>query len=372
MFKFAFIAGALLLGLLACTDNQSPSSQPVTASGSVAPAAPASLSRVLETFEIGEDVYARALAIDATQQSLWVGTSVGVHEIDLSSYQVKQTLTRDNGLANEYVFAVHIDQRGRKWFGTNGGGVSRYDNKDWQTFFPMHGLADYWVYAFAEQASGALWIGTWAGVNRVDPDSGQFTTHVKALINEWVYGIDVDAQDRVWFGTEGGVSMYNGKRWQAWNHDDGLGAQNSAKLPISSNTGLGTRSRHDLSVIVAGQNSYNPNYVFSVHVAADGTVLAGTWGGGVSRFDGKHWSNLTTRDGLAGNIVFSIAEGPEGVLWFGTDQGVSRYDGQSWQTISSDQGLFDDHVYALAITAAGEVWAGTRGAVARIGASLVE
>ena len=27
----------------------------------------------------------------------------------------------------------------------------------WKTFFPMHGLADYWVYAFAQQRNGDLW-----------------------------------------------------------------------------------------------------------------------------------------------------------------------------------------------------------------------
>ncbi len=99
----------------------------------------------------------------------------------------------------------------------------------------------------------------------------------------------------------------------------------------SPNTGLGTRSRHDLSMLSGdGKLTYNPSYVFALQITPDQSVWAATWGGGVSRFDGKHWRNFTTRDGLAGDIVYSIAQEPNGVLWFGTDGGVSRYDGKSW------------------------------------------
>jgi ligand-binding sensor domain-containing protein len=96
-------------------------------------------------------------------------------------------------------------------------------------------------------------------------------------------------------------------------------------------------------------------------------VWAGTWGGGAARFDGKAWSNLTTAEGLAGNIVYSIAEQPDGVLWFGTNKGLSRFDGKAWTNFGKREGLLEDHVYAVAITPSGEVWAGTRRGVARIG-----
>ena len=31
----------------------------------------------------------------------------------------------------------------------------------------MHGLADYWIYSFANDKKGDLWIGTWAGLSLV-------------------------------------------------------------------------------------------------------------------------------------------------------------------------------------------------------------
>lgn len=325
--------------------------------------------RVLDSFEVGANVYVRALTVEKATNTMWVGTSTGVHEIDLKTNQPRNTFTRQNGLANEYVFAVGIDSKGYKWFGTNAGGASRYKDGKWKTYFPTHGLADYWIYSFANDKQGDLWIGTWAGVNRFNIKTQKFTTYVKELINEWVYGLDVDTKGRVWFGTEGGVSMFDGKTWKSWTHKDGLGGPNPNNLPASPNTGLGTRSRHDLAVQVGGAPSYNPNYVFSLIAAPDNTIWAGTWGGGVSRLSGNKWTSFTTHEGMSGNIVYSIARDANGVFWFGTDNGVTRYDGKNWKHFGKKEGLLDSNVYTIAIAPDGVVWAGTKRGVTRIGRS---
>lgn len=370
---------ALLLG--GCSDPQAvaPPQRP-TADRAAAADDP---WHVLDAFEVGPDVYVRSLALESGPEgkggSVWVGTSVGVHEVDLASQNLRTTFTRAEGLANEYVFALFVDRDNGKWFGTNGGGASHYADGKWRVLFPMHGLADYWVYSFAQQADGGLWIGTWAGANFIPAGGGQIKTYLKELVNEWVYGIAVDSKQRTWFGTEGGVSMFDGQTWRAWTHKEGLGAANVSNLPISLNTGLGTRSRHDLNVASDGQSTYNPSYVLSIHVDGKDTVWAGTWGGGISYYNaqseaepGKQWRNYTTQDGLAGNVVYSIAEGADGSLWFGTDHGVSRFDGKQWYRYGREQGVLSDHVYAVAAVAPDEVWVGTRGGVTRLGTAVVE
>jgi len=322
--------------------------------------------KIQESFNVGAGVFVRALSVDPDKNVLWVGTSVGALAVDISSGSMTATYTRDNGLANEYVFATFVDRTGGTWFGMNGGGAARLNEGQWRTYFPMHGLADYWVYSFAQRKDGSVWIGTWAGLSLFDPRKATFHTYLKELVNEWVYGLAVDSKDRVWVGTEGGVNMFDGKTWRTWTHKDGLGEDNVDKLPFSSNTGLGTRSRHDLSVMVEGRSTYNPNYVFCTLAAADDSIWAGTWGGGVAKFDGKVWRNYSHKDGLIGDIVYSIAQAPDGALWFGTNGGLSRFDGEHWQSWSKADGLLDEHVYALAINASGNVWAGTREGVARL------
>jgi len=322
--------------------------------------------RVSDSFNVGVNVFVRALASDHKKHQLWVGTSIGALNINVTTGTVNQTYTRDNGLANEYVFATYVASDGAVWIGTNGGGTSRLQQDKWKAYFPMHGLADYWVYSFTEQKNKAMWVGTWAGLSRFDYKTGQFTTYVKELANEWVYGLDVDSKGNVWVGTEGGVNMFDGEAWQVWTHDQGLGAGNTRNLGFSTNTGLGTRARHDLSVLVGGEESYNPNYVFCVKIAQDDTVWVGTWGGGVSFYNGSIWQNLTSADGLAGDIVYSIEIDQEGNYWFGTNKGLSVFDGERWQTIQKSDGLLDSHVYALAVTSKSKIWAGTKNGVAVI------
>jgi len=334
--------------------------------GDNAPSRDAPNYEVVDRFEVGANIYVRALAYESALNTLWVGTSMGVMEIDLTTQQLENTFTREHGLANEYVFAIGIDSLGYKWFGTNAGGASRYKDGEWDVFFPMHGLADYWIYAFAEQRDGDYWIGTWDGANRVDLETMEFTKYKEELINEWVYGLDVDSANRVWFGTEGGVSMYDGERWQEWNHDDGIGAPNEDALPVSQNTGLGTRERHDLSVLVGGQESYNPNYVFATLADTNDVIWVGTWGGGVSRYEDGEWRNLSMKDGLAGNIVYSIAQDASGAYWFGTNRGVSRYDGSGFTNFDTETGLPGRDVYAITVTDEDDVWVGTRNGVARL------
>lgn len=362
----------LLLGIVACSDD-SASNESSTASstelktGQSQPVVNPALPEVLDVFNVGPTVYVRSLAIEADANRLWVGTSLGVNEIDLDSHALVNTFTRDHGLANEYVFGIGIDGDGNKWFGTNAGGMSRYKDGDWKTYFPMHGLADYWIYAFANDQDGGLWIGTWAGANYLNRDTDEFETYVKELINEWVYGISVDSQGVVWFGTEGGVSRFDGDSWTSWSHEDGLGGENDDALPFSRNTGLGTRSRHDLGILNNGEATYNPGYIFSILADHEDTIWAGTWGGGVTRYRNGTWSNIMEKDGLAGNIVYSIAQGADGSYWFGTNKGLSRYDGKTWNSWNVHHGLPGNDVYAIAIEADGDVWIGTLGGVTRLG-----
>jgi ligand-binding sensor domain-containing protein len=305
-------------------------------------AAPGSLlaqaqPRIIETFQVGPTVYVRALAVEPARGTLWVGTSAGLNEVDLASGKLRSTLTRRDGLASEQVFALAVDSQGYKWIGTGAGGVSRYRDGSFKTYFPMHGLADYRVFSVAQDARGAMWMGTLAGASRLDRASGKFATYAKELVNEWVYGIAVDAKGQVWFATEGGISMFDGKSWRAWTQADGLGVARAER----------------------------GNYILSVHAAKDGSIWAGTWGGGAARFEGARWSSLTTKEGLAGNIVYSIAQEADGTLWFGTDGGLSSYDGSKFSNLGPREGLPGPNVFALA-AAKGEIWAGGRGAVARV------
>ena len=103
------------------------------------------------------------------------------------------------------------------------------------------------------------------------------------------------------------------------------------------------------------------NTVFAIDGNPDGVMWFGTWGGGVSRYDGKTFVNFTTKDGLAGNNIFAIHRDPDGVMWFGTTSGPSRYDGRGFVNFTTKDGLVHNGARAIHCDPDGAVWFGTWG-----------
>ena len=324
------------------------------------------------SFGTGASSYVRALFSDGAH--VWVGTTEGVIQVSSRSGEALRTYTMRDGLMSPYIFTINRGPKGRYWFGTNNGGLSLFDGRAWTTYLPSDGLADFWVYGVAFDSEGTAWIATWDGVSRFDGKRFRNYHTKDGLADRWVYAVSVDQDGAVWFGTERGVSRLSRSGvWRTWRHQDGLGAPNKYGLPESDNTGFGTLSnleegyahRHNLSVVGPdGEETYNENYVFSMAIDREGNKWFGTWGGGVSRFDGTAWRNFTTDDGVAGNIVYAVTIDPhDGAVWVGTNHGVSRYDGRRWISIKKGDGLANENVYAVAIDPARKIWLGEKGGV---------
>lgn len=71
------------------------------------------------------------------------------------------------------------------------------------------------------------------------------------------------------------------------------------------------------------------------------------------------WGSITLFNGLPSDSVRAIAQGADGVMWFGTDNGLARFDGQRVQNFSL--GPPDaNRITALKTAATGELWIATR------------
>ncbi|HSR96197.1 MAG TPA: two-component regulator propeller domain-containing protein, partial [Kofleriaceae bacterium] len=67
-------------------------------------------------------------------------------------------------------------------------------------------------------------------------------------------------------------------------------------------------------------------------------------------------------DGLAHNLVSSLAQTPDGYLWAGSEEGLTRYDGATFTTYDhrKTEGIPTNTFAGLAVDPAGVLWAGTR------------
>ncbi len=73
-------------------------------------------------------------------------------------------------------------------------------------------------------------------------------------------------------------------------------------------------------------------------------------------FKQGRWKTYTHENGLAGDFVRCVLQAADGALWFGTDQGVSRFDGRAFSNPMADAGLPRWAVNAIEEDAAGRVW----------------
>lgn len=312
---------------------------------------------------------------------LWVGTSGGVIRYNTKTEDFK-LFDIQSGLLSNSVF--HISRLGKKLaIGTYGGGLTLLDDKTGKTenFNVPQGLGDAFVYDVLQAKNGDLWIATWSGVNRIKggalADRGQWELHTVestngGLINDWVYGLAEGKDGIIWMATEGGLVRYKNGKWDNWNHGKGLGAPyEKVKDAIQFKNDPSKVSQHharqkqemglqDVDV------AYNPNYIVALAVDNNGTVWVGTWGGGLSRFDGNKFETYTTKEGLPGNHVSMLHVDKFGKLWIGTNNGVAQREGAKFKTITTADGLFSNTVFSMAMSADNSVWIGSFGGVAHI------
>ena len=105
----------------------------------------------------------------------------------------------------------------------------------------------------------------------------------------------------------------------------------------------------------------NHNQVTCLLQDRNGNLWIGTLGG-VSRYDGKSFTNFTEKSGLGNNKVYSILEDNSGNLWFGSNGGgVTKYDGKFFTHFTEDEGLSNNRVYSIFQDNSGNIWFGTDG-----------
>jgi len=282
------------------------------------------------------------------------------------------TYTTDNGLALDPVTSCYKDKMGNLWFGTNGGGVSRYDGKSFSNFTTAQGLTYNTVCCITEDDAGNLWFGTSeGGVSRYDGKSFTNFTSEQGLANDAVYSIEKDGSGNIWFGTiGGGVSCFDGKVFKNYSTIQGLANDKvlSIKKDKNGNLWFGTDgggvSCYDGKTFTnySKKQGLSSDRVWCITEDKIGNLWFGTLGGGVICYDGKTFTNYTTKQGLAYDRIRSAIVDKRGNVWFGSyGGGVSRYDGKTFANFTTANGLANDIVYSITEDNSGNLWFGTYG-----------
>lgn len=256
------------------------------------------------------------------------------------------------------------------WFGTQGGGVSRFNGKTFTSFTKADGLIANDVTYITEDRNGHIWIATSEGVSMYDGLVFKNFSSKEGLSEGVVYWIYVDTDNNVWFAIKkGGINKYDWKKFTSFSKKDGLPSDNVFCIAEDRNKDLwfglsngiarydGTRFINYDKIDVVNEKTF-----FSACLDSKGALwFGGTSGNGVVRYKNSRFEAIRLPDLVKDDFIGSITEDNKGNLWFATDHGVLKYENKSFHLFTEKQGLSSNGVLSVNKDYEGNIWIGTQG-----------
>jgi len=110
----------------------------------------------------------------------------------------------------DFIISSLVDDQNRRWFGTWGGGVARFDGTAWTNYSVKDGLGGDFIFTLVSDREGHVWAGTNGGASWFDGKQWRTINSSKGLLDDYVFSMLFDQKGRRWFGTTKGLSVFKG------------------------------------------------------------------------------------------------------------------------------------------------------------------
>ena len=326
----------------------------------------------------------------------WQSSSLSAQKHGFLTYSV------EDGLPQSQVTVIMQDSKQYLWFGTKGGGLSRFDGQDFFNLSTRDGMVSNYITTISEDDSGVLWIGTLKGLSKV--------VHQQVCAIESscpaVHAIEPLNDSILILGTTKGLFHYNTMRDSLWKVDTQIALNDvviNKIMQVDSTwlyaTGQGLFGEShgiytDISICPPGvscdvksiavddqgkmwfpvfgygvvvmdeDRAYDTTYQeeamrYAQTILIDGGVWIGSQDQGLLRLDSESssWYRIDQEQGLPHHNVTMIYQDTWGNVWVATSGGgVARYLGERFMHIDQTDGLQSDRIYAVAIDTTETLW----------------
>lgn len=312
--------------------------------------------------------------------TLWIGSVGGLSRKRNASENISASIdaafdnyTKNDGLTDNQVWSLMTDNEGSLWVGTYRGGLNRFKNGKFLTYTAQEGLVDDYTYAVHETSRGELWVATAEGASRFTKDSdgkSVFTDFTKAngLPDNMVRSVSSSPDGAtIWLGTYQGLCRLQDGKFTTYSVAEGLPEsrirtllqEGDRVLWIGTNGGFAKMEDGKISTVTDAKGILKGTSIIGIVRSKDGSLLLSTEGKGWCRWqNGVITEHLTTKEGLASDVVMCSFEDKDGTVWIATNAGFYRWKNKVLTPLTLKDGLQSESVYTILEDEDGQFWLG--------------
>lgn len=314
------------------------------------------------------------------QGNLWFCTRSGGLEkvvFDNTLFKLNDFYSNRTSITGSEVRAILEDSNNNIWLGNMNGTISVYtpdrnlkgylckDGTISKSGEPIKAMA----YSFLQDSEGNIWIGSkGSGVFRLRPESGGNSFRIRqyvrepgnpySLSNDAVYSIHEDASERkrIWIGTYGGgINLYDPEQDRFIHYDNELTnypmdmghrvrsiESFGGKVYVGTTLGLVVFDLEEQGRNIAKLRVYSKKYgvndglrandIYNICVTKTNDIYIAAFGGGMCKVASRDadgfplsFKAYDRSAGLHSDIVLTIVEDNEGLLWINSEGSMSRF-----------------------------------------------
>ncbi|HEX4946978.1 MAG TPA: two-component regulator propeller domain-containing protein [Blastocatellia bacterium] len=315
--------------------------------------------------------FAQALA-QTPDGYLWIGTSGGLVRFDGNSFVV---FKRENVAAfqDDSVYSLLVTHDGTLWAGTEGGGLMRYQKGAFRAYGAAEGLTNGFVRAIFEDRQQRLWVGTDAGLFRMENDRLLRLDDRDNVPRMSVHTICEDRAGRLLFGG-GGLLILHGTQTSYYTSSESQADRSIRTIRQTADGALWIGTVSGLRRIAANDNGdpfLRPKLFRQINISViresrNGQLWIGSYGQGLWRYQNGQVTKFTAPDLLPHNNILALYEDTEDNIWVGTQGGLLRLSPSVASTITTADGT-PQSINSLYADARGELYAaGLNGQLLRV------
>ena len=270
------------------------------------------------------------------------------------------------GLSQTSIYAVTQTRDGYLWLGTQSG-VVRFDGVRFSPVASLQqaSLGDIWARTIEEDTAGNVWItANDFSLIRIGKQDAKVFTEKDGLPTKDFSCLIPGPAGEIWSCTANGLVRFHDSQFDVHESPGLFSIRPVAGCRMSGNT-IWIGGGSTLASWNGSRFSRTPLRTVSGDVAirallcTDDEVWVGTGKGLIRLKDGEE-ELFTTREGLADNVILSLARGQDGIVWAGTRDGFSRVRNGAVESYGYRDGLSQNTVFALRGDREGSLWVATK------------